>query len=63
MKIYVDEFPRNCAFCPLCNADYKGELYCKQLDAMLKEDNFITDYKERKKNCPLKLISKIKNNK
>ena len=52
-NIYVDELPDCCVYCSLCCSDYKGELYCKQLDENFKENIEIVNYKERKSNCPL----------
>ena len=52
-NIYVDDLPDCCVYCSLCCSDYKGELYCKQLDENFKENIEIVNYKERKSNCPL----------
>ena len=52
-NIYVDELPDCCVYCSLCCSDYKGKLYCKQLDENFKENIEIVNYKERKSNCPL----------
>ena len=49
--------PDCCVQCSLCCADYKGELYCKQLDETFKPNIEVVDYKKRKRNCPLKLLS------
>lgn len=57
MELYVDEMPDCCVKCPLCKADYKGELYCAQLDESFKENIEAIDYKKRKDNCPLKSLA------
>lgn len=56
-NIYVNKLPDCCVQCSLCCADYKGELYCKQLDETFKPNIEVVDYKKRKENCPLKLLS------